>query len=109
MSKFLPDDRTEFASFLRARSEGHAKAFDIAVYGKPDALLAIANTIDAAKGLYAALTTLQVACAANPEMQGRQYVDLGIKVNDALKAAEFGTCLSVSTDRRSAALTGKES
>lgn len=37
--------------------------------------------------LAAALKALKAACEANPAMQGRQYVDLGIQVNNAIAKA----------------------
>lgn len=46
------------------------------------------HLIAAAPDLYAALTALRDAVKANPAMQGRQYVDLGIQVHNALDKAE---------------------
>ena len=108
MSKFLPDEPRLFATTLRVRSHGHAKQFDVAVYGKPDAWQTVANTLDAAVELFEALTKLRAACAAHPEMQGRQYVDLGIEVNDALAKAQRNTVLTRMAPVDASTLTSQE-
>lgn len=83
--KHLPDDMTGIVKWLRARAEGHAPGYDLAIYGRPHALNALANHIEK---LQAAIQdererAAQIAAAHDAEPYARsiyQGVEIAAKI-----------------------------